>query len=260
VRLRRPKGKATPVQPEQRPRFNRFDPRRWEALYLEHVWPGAIVTDLQAERQELVQELRRQGLDDERVLAAISRLPRERFVPAARPDLVYRNAPLPIGGGQTISQPYVVALMLAELRLRGDEKVLEVGTGSGYQTALLAELAAWVTSVERIESLAESARTLLAELGYRNVAIHLANGTLGWPPDAPYDAIVVSAAAPIVPDALLAQLGEGGRLILPVGSLQAQELLLVERQGDSFVQHRRGGVRFVPLLGEQGWEGSATGQ
>ena len=211
------------------------------------------MNDWAAPRTELVDELRQHGIVDRRVLDAIGQVERERFVPADERDQAYRNAPVPIGEGQTISQPYVVALMLQELRLTGDERVLEIGTGSGYQTALLAELAGEVTSVERIDRFANHARALLASLGYVNVAVHLANGTLGWPDKAPYDAIVVSAGAPSVPDSLLAQLADGGRLILPVGSRKSQELLLVERHGEELVQRQRGRVRFVPLLGDEAW-------
>jgi protein-L-isoaspartate(D-aspartate) O-methyltransferase len=212
-----------------------------------------MVNDRAAPRTELVDQLRQHGITDLRVLDAIGQIERERFVPEDERDQAYRNAPVPIGEGQTISQPYVVALMLQELRLTGDERVLEIGTGSGYQTALLAELAGEVTSVERIDSFADRARALLAELNYVNVTVHLANGTLGWPARAPYDAIVVSAGSPSVPDSLLAQLADGGRLILPVGSRKSQDLVLVERHGDEVVQQKRGRVRFVPLLGDEAW-------
>jgi protein-L-isoaspartate(D-aspartate) O-methyltransferase len=208
----------------------------------------------------LLEELREHGITDRRVLDAIGRVERERFVPADEQDQAYRNAPVPIGEGQTISQPYVIALMLQELRLNGDEYVLEIGTGSGYLTALLAELAGQVTSVERIDRFADQARQLLAALGYVNVTVHLGNGTLGWPEKAPYDAIVVSAGAPNVPDSLLAQLADGGRLILPVGSRKSQELILIERHGEELVQQQRGRVRFVPLLGDEAWSaGDDTG-
>jgi protein-L-isoaspartate(D-aspartate) O-methyltransferase len=144
--------------------------------------------------------------------------------------------------------------MLQELGLTGEERVLEIGTGSGYLTALLAELAEEITSVERIGSFAAQARALLAQLGYVNVTVHLVDDTLGWPEQAPYDAIVVSAGAPSVPDSLLAQLADGGRLIVPVGSRKSQDLILVERRGDELWQQRRGGVRFVPLLGGEAWD------
>lgn len=205
--------------------------------------------------EQLWRELRRQGIDDEQVLAALKRVPREHFVSDGQRPLAYRNAPLPIGEGQTISQPFVIALMLQELRLTGTERALEIGTGSGYQAALLAQMAGSVVSVERHASLAESARSKLAELGYANVTVHVANGTLGWLPDAPYDAIVVSAGSPTVPNQLLEQLSDGGRLILPIGSMTAQELVLVRRRGGSFERVERGAVRFVPLVGREGWGG-----
>lgn len=202
----------------------------------------------------LLAELRQFGISDERVLEAVARISREHFVSEEQRPLAYRNEPLPIGESQTISQPYVVALMLQELRLDGSERVLEIGTGSGYQTALLSSLARSVVSVERYTSLADAARERLAALQCQNVTIQVADGTLGWPTGAPYDAIVVSAAAPEVPTALLKQLADGGRLILPVGGRTAQELVLVSRHGQNFERHQRGPVRFVPLIGQEGWQ------
>ena len=203
----------------------------------------------------LLAELRRQGIADERVLAALARVPRERFV---SPDLArqaWENAALPIGEGQTISQPYVVARMTEALALTGGERVLEIGTGSGYQTAVLAELGATVVSVERHAPLARAAARLLADLGH-DVAIHVGDGSLGWPPDAPYDRILVAAAAPRVPAPLLEQLStDGGRLVLPVGPAADQDLVAVERRGPETVESRIGPVRFVPLIGRAGWPG-----
>jgi protein-L-isoaspartate(D-aspartate) O-methyltransferase len=204
-------------------------------------------------RQQLLAELRREGVHDARVLAAIGAVPREEFVP---PDLraeAYRNAPLPIGAGQTISQPLVVGLMTQALGLRGPERVLEVGTGSGYQAAVLCQLGATIISVERFPELAERARVVLDRIGCTNVVIHISNGSLGWPAGAPYDAIIVTAGAPEVPEALVAQLAEGGRLIIPVGDRAGQELVLVTRQGAAIDTQRLGPVRFVPLVGEEGW-------
>lgn len=205
--------------------------------------------------EQLWRELRHQGIDDAQVLAAMKRVPREHFVAENQRALAYRNAPLPIGEGQTISQPFVIALMLQELKLTGSEKALEIGTGSGYQAAVLAEMADSVISLERHATLAERARLRLELLGCTNVTIHVADGSLGWPPEAPYDAVVVSAGSPSVPDQLLEQLADGGRLILPIGSMSAQELVLVKRQGDSFQRFERGAVRFVPLVGREGWGG-----
>ena len=205
-------------------------------------------------RQRLVAELRREGVHDERVLAAIGAVPREQFVPQEHREQAYRNAPLPIGAGQTISQPLVVGLMTQALALQGPERVLEVGTGSGYQAAVLCRLAAHVVSVERFPALAERARAVLARLDCRNVEVHVSNGSLGWPPGAPYDAIIVTAGAPTVPRDLVAQLAEGGRLVIPVGDRAGQELVLVTRHGDQTQTQRLGPVRFVPLVGEQGWD------
>lgn len=203
--------------------------------------------------ERLLEELSREGITDPRVLDAIRRVPRERFVPEECRPYAYRNIPLPIGHGQTISQPFVVALMTQALQLRGTEKVLEVGTGSGYQSAILGELARRVVSLERIESLAEAARGRLAELGYSNVQVLVGDGSVGFPPEAPFDAIIVTAASPRVPQPLLEQLAEGGRLIVPVGSAHSQELLLYSLRGERLSASRLGPVRFVPLVGEAGW-------
>jgi protein-L-isoaspartate(D-aspartate) O-methyltransferase len=211
------------------------------------------VDELDEPRRLLVEELRRSGIADERVLAAIGRVRREAFVPGSLVERAYENVALPIGLGQTISQPYVVALMTQELGLAGSERVLEVGTGSGYQAAILASLASHLVTVERMPALLESARRALDLLGFANVELHLANGTLGWPPGAPYDRIIVTAAGPEVPAALLEQLGPDGRLVMPVGTLKAQRLVLVRRTGDGFEETAFGGVRFVPLVGEGGW-------
>ncbi len=207
-------------------------------------------------RRRLLAELRREGVVDERVLAAIGAVPRELFVPPQHRAHAYRNAPLPIGAGQTISQPLVVALMTQALALTGPERVLEVGTGSGYQAAVLARLAQRVVSVERVPELAERARALLERLGCENVEVHVSNGTLGWPAGAPYDAIVVTAGAPAVPPPLIAQLADAGRLVIPVGDRTTQELVVVTRVGGSIQTQRLGPVRFVPLLGEQAWDAS----
>jgi protein-L-isoaspartate(D-aspartate) O-methyltransferase len=209
-----------------------------------------------ADAERLWQELRRHKITDARLLAALAAVPRERFVRPEQQADAYRNAPLPIGEGQTISQPYVVAFMLQELHIGGHEQVLEVGTGSGYQTALLAHLALEVVSVERHASLAELARQRLAELELTNVQVEVGDGTLGWPIRAPYDAIVVSAGAPDVPPQLIGQLAIGGRLILPVGDLESQELVLITRTTNGIRREQRGLVRFVPLVGEEGWAGS----
>ena len=194
------------------------------------------------------------GISDPRTLQALGRVPRERFVPRAYRGLAYEDRPLPIGEGQTVSQPYMVALMTQALGMHGGEKVLEVGTGSGYQTAVLAEIAGLVYSVERIPSLAERARRTLEALGYENVRVVAGDGSLGLAREAPFDAVLVTAAAPAVPEPLKEQLADGGRLVIPVGSREYQELVRVTRRGDSFRSESLGGCVFVPLLGARGWE------
>jgi protein-L-isoaspartate(D-aspartate) O-methyltransferase len=188
---------------------------------------------------------------DKRVLDAMRRVPRERFVAEDMRPHAYTDRPLPIGHGQTISQPRMVALMLQELALNGDERVLDLGSGSGYQTALLAELAKEVVAVELIPELVERSRRVLMDLGYHNVIVHQAGDALGWPTSGPYDAIAVAAAAPRVPMSLIEQLAEGGRMVIPVGGRGRQELLLVEQTKEGVKVSRRGGVGFVPLIGRE---------
>jgi protein-L-isoaspartate(D-aspartate) O-methyltransferase len=196
-------------------------------------------------------QLRARGISDARVLDAVLRVPRHQFVPEAQRARAYEDHPLPIGDGQTISQPYVVALMLESLQLTPGDKVLEVGTGSGYVTALLAELAAKVFSIERHPALADRARDALAALGYANIEVFTGDGTLGLPAHAPFDAILVSAAAPAVPSALLTQLREGGRMIIPVGYSDDQQLHFIRMINGEPVVQRRELVRFVPLIHNQ---------
>ncbi len=184
----------------------------------------------------------------------MARVPRELFVPAEAQLLAYEDRPLPIGLEQTISQPFIVALMTQALELTGQEKVLEIGTGSGYQTAILAELARLVISVERLSALAEAAKKILDGLGYTNIAMHLSKNTLGWPDDAPYDAIITTAGAPRIPPALLAQLAIGGRMVIPVGSRYMQELYKITRQKDKNIIQNLGGCAFVALIGQDAWE------
>jgi protein-L-isoaspartate(D-aspartate) O-methyltransferase len=203
-------------------------------------------------RQVMVDsQLRARGISDSRVLDAMLRVPRHQFVPEAQRAGAYEDHPLPIGDGQTISQPYVVALMLESLQLTATDKVLEVGTGSGYVTALLAELAAKVFSIERHPALADRARDALAALGYANIEVFTGDGTLGLPAHAPFDAILVSAAAPAVPSALLTQLREGGRMIIPVGYSDDQQLHFIRMINGEPVVQRRELVRFVPLIHNQ---------
>jgi len=209
--------------------------------------------DFARARQKLIDSLR-DSIEDTRVLYALSRVARELFIPFDLQSSAYDDRPLSIKYGQTISQPYIVALMTQALDLTGCEKVLEVGTGSGYQSAILAELADSVYSVERIVELAESAKLLLAKLGYRNIVIGTAGEKLGWPDYAPYDAILVTAAAPEVHQDLLEQLKEGGKLVIPVGSRWEQELLRVTREKSGNTVEKLGGCRFVPLIGRGAWQ------
>jgi protein-L-isoaspartate(D-aspartate) O-methyltransferase len=200
-------------------------------------------------RQSMVDsQLSARGISDTRVLAAMLRVPRHQFVPESQRAQAYEDHPLPIGDGQTISQPYVVALMLESLQLAPTDKVLEVGTGSGYVTVLLAEIAAQVFSIERQPALADSARSVLAALGYANIQLFTGDGTLGLPAIAPFDAILVSAAAPAVPSALLTQLREGGRMIIPIGHSDNQQLQFIRMINGVPVVQPRELVRFVPLI------------
>jgi|UniRef100_A0A7C3WQG6 protein-L-isoaspartate(D-aspartate) O-methyltransferase len=209
-----------------------------------------------AAREWMVEsQIRRRGIRDPRVLRAMRTVPRHRFLPRDLWDQAYNDYPLPIGEGQTISQPYIVALMTEALELVGTEKVLEVGAGSGYQAAILAELAKEVYTVERLPSLARHAEKVLKDLGYKNVRVIVADGTKGWPPASPYDAIIVTAGAPQVPPPLLEQLALGGRLVIPVGDRYSQFLTRIRRtpQGDLKKEYL-GSCRFVKLLGEYGWK------
>ena len=198
-------------------------------------------------------QLKSRGLLDERLLEAFAKVPRHLFVPEEMRQEAYADHPLPIGAGQTISQPYIVALMVDCLSLQGHERVLEIGAGSGYQTAILAELALEVFSVERIPDLLHAVRARLNALGYLNVHLTTSNGSLGWPEHAPFDAILVSAAAPRVPPPLIAQLAEGGRMAVPIGTPQAQMLIQVEKRQGGLTQQEIASCVFVPLIGEYGW-------
>ncbi len=209
--------------------------------------------DYAAARTRLIKSLGTE-IKDERVLAAMSRVPREEFVPERVRQAAYEDRPLPIGFEQTISQPYIIALMTEALKLTGEEKVLELGTGSGYQAAILAELARQVVTVERLAELTKTAKRVLDRLGYTNIEFHLAGDTLGWQPGAPYDAIMVTAGAPEIPAELLAQLSSEGRMVIPVGSRYIQELCLVTH-GPKGVQVRHlGSCRFVSLIGKSAWD------
>jgi len=208
-----------------------------------------------ARRKEMVEkQLLRRGVNDARVLAAMAAVPREEFVPEEFRHQAYHDAPLPIGDGQTISQPYIVAAMTAALQLTGNQRVLDIGTGSGYQAAILSHLAKEVFTIERNPELAASAAKRIARLGYANVHVHCGDGTLGLLQFAPFDAIVVAAAAPNVPEPLRAQLADAGRMIAPVGNAEDQELHLVHRLGECFRTTILDACRFVPLVGYHGWK------
>ena len=199
------------------------------------------------------EQIARRGIRDERVLEAFRNVPRHRFVPPRDRAHAYADRPLPIGKSQTISQPYIVAYMTELLNLQGDEIILEIGTGSGYQAAILGELAAEVHTIERHEKLARTSQNLIKQLGYENIHFHLGDGTLGLPEFAPYAAVIVTAAAPSVPHPLLEQLEDGGKLIMPVGERFGQTMELWQRVGEDFTTQRLAPVAFVPLVGKHGW-------
>jgi protein-L-isoaspartate(D-aspartate) O-methyltransferase len=210
--------------------------------------------DFEAARKRMVDgQIARRGIRTPQVLDAFREVPRHLFISPKQAPQAYQDGPLPIGNGQTISQPFIVAYMTDNLKIKDDHKVLEIGTGSGYQAAILAELAGEVHSIERHERLANSARDLLMKLGYENIKVHLGDGTIGLPELAPFQAIVVTAAGPDVPQPLLEQLDEGGRLIIPVGGRFGQVLELYQREGDKFHKDELTPVAFVPLIGEHGW-------
>jgi protein-L-isoaspartate(D-aspartate) O-methyltransferase len=210
--------------------------------------------DFESDRKRMVAEqIAGRGLRDPRLLAAFESVPRHLFVPEEYRHQAYADGPLPIGFGQTISQPYIVALMTHLLELTGRERALEVGTGSGYQAAILSRLVAEVHTVEIIPELAREAERVLHATGCANVHVHLADGSLGWSESAPYDAILVAAAAPSAPQPLLSQLAEGGQMVLPVGGQGFQELEVWKREGEEFTKRTVIAVAFVPLRGEFGW-------
>jgi protein-L-isoaspartate(D-aspartate) O-methyltransferase len=211
--------------------------------------------DIPRTRLRMVEEqIVARGIKDQRVIAAMGKVPRHLFVEEALQSQGYSDHPLPIGEKQTISQPYMVALMTEALELTGKEKVLEIGTGSGYQTAILAECAAKVFSIERIRSLAIKARKLLLELGYFNIEVKFSDGTFGWLEEGPFDAIMVTAGAPDIPQPLIDQLKVGGRMAIPVGDTYVQDLMRIQKTGDGITKENYGGCRFVRLIGKYGWE------
>jgi protein-L-isoaspartate(D-aspartate) O-methyltransferase len=213
----------------------------------------APVADLAPRRERMVKEqLMSRGIRDERVLAAMGKVPREEFVPAEMRAASYSDQPLPIGHNQTISQPYIVAFMTEQLRPQPKDRVLEIGTGSGYQAAILGELVAEVFSIEIVEPLGKRARTTLQRLGYENVKVKVGDGYKGWPEHAPFDIVIVTCAPNHVPQPLIDQLKEGGRMIIPVGNAGEQELYLLEKEGGKLRRRAVLPVRFVPMTGEAG--------
>ena len=207
------------------------------------------------ERRRMVEEqLRQRGIRDERVLAAMDKVPREAFADAQSPMEAYGDHPLPIGAGQTVSQPYIVAAMVEALEIAPGDRVLEIGTGTGYEAAVLGELAGEVWTIERIPELAAKAREILSRLGYSNVHVVEGDGTLGLPDHAPYQKVLVAAAAPAVPSSLFEQLAEGGRMIIPTGTRSEQQLQLIRKLDGQMVTTARELCRFVPLLGSEGWK------
>ncbi|MBD3315330.1 MAG: protein-L-isoaspartate(D-aspartate) O-methyltransferase [Chitinivibrionales bacterium] len=206
-------------------------------------------------RERLIKHLRGRGIKDERVLEAFRKVPRHQFVDGAMYAQAYDDNALPIGGGQTISQPYVVALMTELLELGSDEKILEIGTGSGFQAAILAQFSRRVYTIERRRELGEAARKLLRAMGYENIVFKIGDGTHGWRQHAPFDKIIVTAGAPVVPRTLVEQLSVGGRLLIPTGDRAYQELEVYDKTDAGIQKRSVGGVVFVPLVGEHGWEG-----
>jgi protein-L-isoaspartate(D-aspartate) O-methyltransferase len=214
-----------------------------------------VVQDIKKERLAMVEDqLRRRGIHDQRVLEAMAKIPRHSFVSPEYQAAAYEDRPLPIGEGQTISQPYMVAVMTQSLELTGGERVLEIGTGSGYQTATLAELAKTIFSVERIQVLIQRAQKVLQNLGYENIFFLHGDGTKGWPENSPFEGIIVTAGSPEVPQMLTSQLADGGRLVIPVGPRYTQTLYKVTRKGNRFMEEDITGCVFVPLLGDFGWK------
>lgn len=204
-------------------------------------------------RKRMVEEQLMPEIKDVRVLEAMSKVPRHKFVPEALIDQAYNDHPLNIGEGQTISQPLIVAMMTEALKLTGKEKVLELGTGSGYQAAVLCELSKHVYSIERLPALSNRARRVLYDIGYVNFSLRIGDGTIGWPEAAPFDAIIVTAGSPSIPKNLCEQLGPGGRLVLPVGGEESQVLKRITKEGGGFKEESLSGCRFVKLIGEYGW-------
>lgn len=212
----------------------------------------------QKDRLEMIRRLEAQGITDKRVLEVMGRIPRHLFLPNALWDHAYADHPVPIDCGQTISQPYIVALMTQALHLEKSDRVLEIGTGSGYQTAILAELARHIYTIERFAALFEKARKLLTDAGYKNISFQVGDGTIGWPEEAPFNKIIVTAAAPEVPAPLVEQLAEGGRMVIPVGGRQLQALLAITKEHGKLHREELCACSFLPLIGREGWPDQET--
>lgn len=213
---------------------------------------------IEQRRQMVERQIRARGVSDPRVLAAMEEVPRHLFIPPPYDRNAYEDSPLPIGNGQTISQPYIVAVMTELLQLKPSDRVLEIGTGSGYQAAILSRIVSHVTSVERIPEVANLARRNLAALHYDNGEVIVGDGTLGYPDNAPYNGILVTAASPDIPKPLVEQLADDGKMVVPAGGRDVQELIVLEKHGSSGTQSEYGGVRFAPLIGEYGWSGEGS--
>jgi len=210
---------------------------------------------LEAKKKSMIDtQLKSRGILSSDVLRAMFKVPREKFLNSEYIDAAYNDGPLSIGSGQTISQPYMVAMMTEALMLKKSDKVLEIGTGSGYQSAVLQEIAAHIFSVERISLLAEHALKVLASLGYADIAIKVGDGTLGWSEQSPFDAIIVTSGSPSVPETLMTQLSDGGRMIIPVGSRSHQRIIRIIRSGDNYNKEEMLSCIFVPLIGKYGWD------
>lgn len=208
---------------------------------------------LEEEKKKLIKELQTKGIKDENILKAFYKVPREKFISEALRKFAYDDNALPIAGNQTISQPFTVAYMTSALQVEPGNKVLEIGTGSGYQSAILCELGADVYTIERVKDLSDTAKSLLTELGY-NVHFKIGDGTLGWPTEAPFDRIIVTAGGPNIPDALLNQLNIHGRLVMPVGSMDRQKLHIIFKTEEGFDYKIKDNFKFVPLIGKEGWK------
>lgn len=227
-------------------------------MALQDQWTKAGLTDAQnqfsvARRRMVTDQLIPGGVTDQNVLLAMGRVPRHAFVEEGMWNQAYLDRPLPIGDGQTISQPLIVGLMTQQLELTGREKILEIGTGSGYQSAVLLEMGCQVFSIERLSKLSNRARKILYGTGYTRFTLRIGDGTLGWPEEAPFDRIIVTAGAPVVPEALIDQLADGGRLIIPVGSADAQQLTIIDKRNGMVSKQMGSACRFVKLIGQHGW-------